>query len=113
MVRGLVGFLEHGGMVYRLVSYTPNEKFSNYQPTMQRSVASFQNVTNSRYLDVKPKKVKIMELPESMTVSEFNRRFPSTVDDATLAIVNGVEPNAVLERGTLVKRVVGGRLPKK
>ena len=113
VVRGLVGFLEHDGLVYRLVSYTPSEKFSNYQSTMKRSVASFQEVTNSRYLDVKPKKVEIMELPESMTISQFNRRFPSTVDDATLAIVNGVEPGTVVERGTLVKRVVGGRLPKK
>ncbi len=112
VVRGLVGFLEYSGRVYRLVSYTPTEKFDNYQSTMKQSVASFKKVTNSRYLDVKPKKVTIMELPESMTVSEFNHRFPSTVDDATLAIVNGVEPNATLEAGTLVKRVVGGKLPE-
>ena len=48
-----------------------------------------------------------------MTVSEFNRRFPSTVDDTTLAIANGVEENATLQAGTLVKRVVGGRLPER
>lgn len=113
VVRGLVGFMEYGGRVYRLVSYTPDERYGGYRDAMQRSLASFEEVTNDRYLDVKPKTVKIMKLPESMTVSEFNRRYPSTVDDATLGIANGVDPGAVLEGGTLVKRIVGGKLPER
>jgi len=113
VVRGLVGFLEHGGMVYRLVSYTPSEKFGAYEAAMQRSLASFDELDERRFLNVEPKRVEVLELPESMTVSEFNRRFPSTVDDATLAVVNGVEPGAILEGGTLVKRIVGGKLPER
>ena len=46
-----------------------------------------------------------------MTISQFNQRNPSSVDDTTLAILNGVEPNVMLDAGTLVKRVVGGQLP--
>jgi predicted Zn-dependent protease len=113
VVRGLVGFLEQDGRVYRLVSYTPDGKFSGYESVMKNSLASFARITDDRYLDVTPKTLEIMELPETMTVSEFNRRFPSTVDDATLAIVNGTEPNGTLDAGSLVKRVVGGKLPER
>jgi predicted Zn-dependent protease len=78
---------------------------------MEAKLASFRPVTEGRYLQVKPKRVDLVELPERMTLATFNQRFPSTVDLTTLAIVNGVDEKAVLERGTLVKRIVGGELP--
>jgi predicted Zn-dependent protease len=111
VVRGLVGFLEHGDLVYQLVAYTPNEKFADYQSTLQSSVASFESVSDQRYLDVKPKRIALVELPRRMTIAQFNRDYPSTVDDETLAIVNGVEPNVMIDAGTTVKRIVGGKLP--
>jgi len=111
VVRGLVGFFEHGENVYQLVAYTPNEKWAGYQSTLQSSVASFGDVTQQRYLDVKPKRIQLVELPNRMTISRFNQQWPSTVDDETLAIINGVKPNVMIEEGTLVKRVVGGKLP--
>jgi predicted Zn-dependent protease len=111
VVRGLVGFLEHGGRVYQLVGYTPAERWDTRRPTMEAKLASFRAVTESRYLEVKPKRVDLVEIPERMTLATFNQRFPSTVDLTTLAITNGVEENVMLERGTLVKRIVGGELP--
>jgi hypothetical protein len=111
VVRGLIGFLEHGEYVYQLVAYTPDEKFSDYQTTLQQSLASFNGITDQRYLDVKPKRISLVELPRRMTISQFNREYPSTVDDETLAIVNGVEPNVMIDAGTTVKRIVGGKLP--
>jgi predicted Zn-dependent protease len=111
VVRGLIGFLEQGDNVYQLVAYTPDEKFPDYESTLQQSLASFKGVSDQRYLDVKPKRIVLVELPRRMTISQFNRDYPSTVDDETLAIVNGVEPNVMIDAGTLVKRVVGGKLP--
>ena len=46
-----------------------------------------------------------------MTLVEFAREYPSTIDRDDLAILNGVDEDTVLERGKLVKRVVGGKLP--
>ncbi len=43
-----------------------------------------------------------------MTLEEFARRYPSTVDLATLALINQVDAGATLPAGTRVKRVVGG-----
>ncbi len=111
VVRGLIGFLDHDGRVYQLVSYTQEEKWTDYQSPMQDSLVSFAGITDRRYLEVDPKRLELVELPEDMTITQFNSRHPSTIDTKALAIVNGVEPDTVLERGTLVKRVVGGVLP--
>jgi hypothetical protein len=43
-----------------------------------------------------------------MTLEEFNRRYPSTVDLQTLAIINQVDGNSRFAAGQEVKRVVGG-----
>jgi predicted Zn-dependent protease len=53
-----------------------------------------------------PKTVKVVRLQKAMTLEEFARTYPSTVDLATLALINHVAPGARLEADTLVKRVV-------
>jgi hypothetical protein len=46
-----------------------------------------------------------------MTLGEFQQRYPSKVDLATVARVNQLATGASLTAGQLVKRVVGGPLP--
>ncbi|PWB68577.1 MAG: peptidase M48 [Holophagae bacterium] len=111
VVRGLIGFLEHGGRVYQLVGYTAEARWATHQPAMEAKLATFRAVTDRRHLEVSPKRVELVELPDRMTLATFNQRFPSTVDLGALAIVNGVEETATLERGTLIKRIGGGELP--
>jgi predicted Zn-dependent protease len=112
VVRGLIGFLELEGRVYQLVGYTRDDHWSTRQSVTQSSLASFGRLAGRRYLDVDPKRIELVELPERMTIATFHQRYPSTVDLEALAIANGVAADAVLERGTLVKRIVGGRLPE-
>jgi predicted Zn-dependent protease len=111
VVRGLIGFLELEGRVYQLVGYTREDLWSTYQSATRSSLASFARLADRRYLNVDAKRIELVELPERMTIAMFDQQYPSTVDVEALAIVNGVEPNVMLERGTLVKRVIGGQLP--
>lgn len=53
-----------------------------------------------------PRMVKVIRLDKAMTLKEFARAYPSTVDLATLALINHVAPGARLEADTLVKQVV-------
>jgi hypothetical protein len=46
-----------------------------------------------------------------MTLEEFARRYPSTVDIRTLAIINQADTNTRFSAGTELKRIVGGALP--
>jgi predicted Zn-dependent protease len=109
---GLIGYLSHDGRVYQLLAYTGLDTWSSYANGMQQSLTSFTKVTNRRYLKVSPATIDVVKLPKSMNMTEFVRRYPSTVDVEQLALINEVNVDTVMEKGRLVKRVVGGELPK-
>jgi predicted Zn-dependent protease len=109
---GLVGFVRHRDAVFRLLSYTSDDRWSGYGDPFKQSLRSFRNLTQRRYLDVEPKRVDVVRLDRAMTLAEFHRRYPSTVELGALAILNGVAEGDRLPAGTRVKRVVGGELPR-
>ncbi len=108
---GMVSFFEHGGRVYQLMGYTAPQGWNTYARTMEQSITSFTSLTERRYLEVQPKTIGLVELPQAMTLAEFAQRYPSTIALDELAIVNGVEAQTRFEAGTLLKRVIGGELP--
>jgi predicted Zn-dependent protease len=111
-VRGVVGFVEHRDLVFQLVAYTGGDDFSSYGNAMRRSLASFGELRNRRYLEVEPARIKIVTLPRTMDFSEFLRRYPSDAEASRVAIINGVSEDQTLEKGRIMKRIVGGKLPK-
>jgi predicted Zn-dependent protease len=108
---GLIGYRTLDGRVYQLMGYTGLETWKGYANGMHQSLKSFSQVTNRRYLEVSPATIDIVKLPRSMNLTEFVRRYPSTVEVEQLAIINGVNVDTVMDPGMLVKRVVGGELP--
>jgi predicted Zn-dependent protease len=110
---GVVGWVQHQGQLLQLLGYTAAQNFNRYSDVMARSVASFERETNPRYLNVQPKRIEIVRLPRAMSIEEFSREYPSTVDIQTLAIINGlIREGGRLEAGQYAKRVVGGALPR-
>ncbi len=111
-IRGTVGFRTHEGHVFRLICYTSADTWKTYSNAMYRSLPSFKRLKDPRYLDVHAKKLKIVKLTRKMSLEQFNRQNPSTIELDALAVLNGVEASEVLPKGTLVKRVVGKDPPK-
>jgi hypothetical protein len=109
----LIGYLAHDGRVYQLMAYTGLDTWKGYANGMHQSLTSFAKVTSRRYLEVSPATIDIVTLPRSMNLTEFVRRYPSTIDVEQLALINGVNVDTVMDPGRLVKRVVGGELPAK
>lgn len=107
-LQGIAAFVEHGDRVFQILGYTGAGNFRRYDDQLSGALASFSRVTDRRALDVQPKRVDVVTLPSAMTLSEFARRYPSTVDLETLAVINHVGGNTQLAAGTEVKRVVGG-----
>lgn len=105
---GVAAFVAHGGRVFRLLGYAAASDFRQHQSALQAAAASFAPLTDRAKLDVQPRRIDIVTLPAAMTLEEFARRHRSTVDVATLALINQVEPGATLPAGARVKRVVGG-----
>ncbi|MEM7352484.1 MAG: M48 family metalloprotease [Acidobacteriota bacterium] len=109
---GLAGHFRYAGNVFQLLSYTQDDNWSPYSRAMENAVGSFRRLTDRRYLDVEPKRIDIVKLPRAMSLEEFSRRYPSTVDLQTLAILNGLAESAQLQSGQRIKRITGGKLPK-
>jgi predicted Zn-dependent protease len=110
-LRGVASFVEHQGKVYQLLGYTTENNWGAYDNELAQALATFQRVTDPQLLNVTPKRVDVVSLPSAMTLEEFARRYPSTVDLETLAIINQANANTRFDAGADVKRVVGGDLP--
>jgi predicted Zn-dependent protease len=109
-LRGAVSFVSYDGKIYRIIGYAPASRFSSYQRAFEQTIRSFARLTDRRYLDVQPKRLELVTLQREMALPEFARQFPSTIEVATLGLINGVSGDGMLPRGK-AKRVVGGRLP--
>ena len=108
---GLAAFVEHTGRVFQLLGYTVQGRARAYEGPIEGSLATFSRLTDRRYLDVQPKRIDLVRIDRDMPLEEFNRRYPSTVDLPTLAIINHVDAGDTLRSGQEYKRVVGGELP--
>jgi predicted Zn-dependent protease len=110
-LRGEVSFVSYDGKIYRILGYAPAERFERYQDAFTTTLHSFGRLTDSRYLNVQPKRIALVNPERQMALPEFTRAYPSTVKLETIGLINGVAGNQMFPRGELAKRVVGGRLP--
>lgn len=109
VVDGVAGFVTYGGRTYQVIAYTSGGQLSGYDRTFRQVIGSFAQLTDPQALAVQPNRISIVRLDRSMTLTEFNQRYPSVIPLTELAIINGVaEGNSVLQNGSQVKRVVRG-----
>jgi predicted Zn-dependent protease len=109
LVQGLAAFIAYDGRVYQLMGYSLAAVYGDYHATFQQSVGSFAPLRDPAILALQPARIRLVRIAESMTLAEFNRRFPSTIPIAELAVINGVAgPDTVLPARRLVKRVAEG-----
>ncbi|HEU4629133.1 MAG TPA: M48 family metalloprotease [Gemmatimonadaceae bacterium] len=107
VVEGLAAFFTYDGHTYRLLSYAPAGRFAAYDPVARQIIGSFRPLTDPQLLNIQPPRVAIVRITEPMTLAAFDRRYPSTVPLDELALINELSgPDATLEAGTMVKRVV-------
>ncbi|MBV6519916.1 MAG: Beta-barrel assembly-enhancing protease [Gemmatimonadaceae bacterium] len=103
---GVVAFVSHNGATYRILGYTPSASAATWQSTFRTAILSFREETDASILDVKPNRVRLVQLPRAMTIVEFNDAYPSAIPVTLLAIINGVEETQTIPAATLVKRIV-------
>ena len=110
-LRGTVQFVEYAGNVYRLLGYAPDARWSTYQAAAERTLQSFQRLTDPAALNAQPQRVSIVQIGQRTTIEALIGQRSSPVSGATLALINQVELQTALESGRLVKWVVGQPLP--
>lgn len=109
-VHGIATFIEFGGSTWQIVAYTADARFASYSPIFQRSINSFDRLTDPAALAVQPLHLRIDKAPRAMSLQEFNTQLPSSISLAELAMINGVAENAQLRLGQSIKRVIGTSL---
>jgi predicted Zn-dependent protease len=103
---GYVAYIQQDNITYQLLAITPRQQVQAYDAAFRTTIGSFQRVTDPRLLNVKPQRLRLVQIRSAMTLSQFNQQNPSVIPMAQLALINGVEQSATIPAGTLVKRVV-------
>jgi predicted Zn-dependent protease len=110
-LRGTVLFVELGGGVYRILGYAPEARWSTYQAAAERTMQSFQRLTDNAALNMQPQRMTIVQVGQRTTLEALLGQRNSPVSGATLALINQIELQTALESGRLVKWVIGQPLP--
>lgn len=107
---GNAAFISWDNRTYQILAYAAASNLSRYDSTLRATIGSFDRLTDASALNVRPDRIAVIRTTESMTVTEFNRRHPSAVEIAELALINALAgPESVIPAGTRVKRVVAGQ----
>jgi predicted Zn-dependent protease len=107
VIRGMVAFVRYSGRVYQIEGVATDATWESYEGIVLDSMASFRPLHDSKALAVQPDRVKVVRLPQSMTVAEIVERYDVAVSAQTLALLNNVGAGDRLEAGRNVKLVVG------
>ena len=108
-IAGVAAFIAYDGRTYQILAYTPAQRLQRYDQLFRSSIGSFDRLTDARALNVQPERISIVRPTQAMTLSEFNRRYPSTIELAELALINQLESgNSRIAAGRPIKRVAPG-----
>lgn len=96
--------VEFEGMVYRFLSYTTTAQFETYSDSFSKVSSGFNKVTDATILNVKPVRLKLTRAESTTSFSNLlPTRLPIGVEALDIAILNQVELNETIEKGSLIK----------
>lgn len=110
-LKGMVLFVEYSGSVFQIVGYAAEAAWAGNQAAVQRSLRSFEPLTDPAALNVQPQRIEILKLDQRSTIQMLAGQRSSPASAETLAIMNQVEVQTPLASGRLVKWVVGAAQP--
>jgi predicted Zn-dependent protease len=110
-LRGNVLFVEHQKMVFQVLGYTPQAKWTTHQPVIDRTLKSFAVLTDATALAVQPQRLSVITLDRASSIAELKVRRASPLTVEQLALINQVRTGEVLPVGRTVKWVVGSAKP--
>jgi predicted Zn-dependent protease len=107
-VQGVAAFVQLDDRVYRLVGYAGRDDWDRYSRSFGIAMRSFGPLRERWALDRQPHRIEVVVPSNDMTLAEFMKRYPSTVPDSTIAVINQLQPGDTFRAGRQAKRVTGG-----
>ncbi|CAN5797654.1 M48 family metalloprotease [soil metagenome] len=109
VVAGLATFITHDNRTFQILGYTPGQLLSRYDAAFRATAGSFNVLTDPQALARQPDRIRIVQTPSRMTLTQFNQQFPSAIPIEQIAIINQLEgPAALIPAGYHMKRVEAG-----
>ncbi len=105
---GLAASLSHQNTTYLLLGIMASQVASQRSPEIENAIRSFKPLNDPNLINVQPARVELVTLPQAMNGTQFLQRFPSSIPEQQVLIINGIEAATTLPRGFMMKRVVGG-----
>lgn len=103
-VHAFVGFIEFEGKIVQAVAYSPVAEWPAHEA--RQAFESFTSATR-RQRDVEPMHLESFTVERTATLAEIYEESPSSVPLSVVARINGVEPDATVPAGRILKRVSG------
>jgi hypothetical protein len=108
---GTVGYAERDGRVFELLAVAPAPQWEAERQELEGALASFEELGGDARIDAD--RLELVPVAESLALSSFAERWPSTVGLSELALLNRVKADGSLPADSLAKRVVAGELARR
>ncbi len=96
--------LSYDGNIYRFLSYTTSDKFSEYENEFNSVSDGFDRLTDSSILNVKPVRLELVKTNRSAPFSSFLPSvMPMNIDGMDIAIINQVGIDETIPAGRWIK----------
>ena len=96
--------VEFEGMIYRFLSYTMTEQYDDYSADFSAVSGGFNKVRDPKILNVRPVRLELVEVSSSGTFSAvIPSDLPMGIEPLDVAILNQVNLDDEIERGTIIK----------
>ena len=97
-------YIEHGNNVYNFLAYSLKSDFDSYSRSFSSSIDGFRNLTDQSKINVQPTRLRVFTTPSNGPFQSFLPSvMPRGFTPESLAILNQVEVNQVIPRGTRLK----------
>ncbi len=104
-LNGVATALSHNGTTYLMLGLVVPQVASTHGPEIDAAMRSFRTLTDASALNVQPRRVTLVTLPQAMTGSQFVSQYPSGIPADEVLLINGIEAATSVPRGTVLKRV--------
>jgi predicted Zn-dependent protease len=107
VIRVMSYFIQKGQTVYAFLGYTEQSRFSGYSSVFEQTMGRFNNLTDSRKINVKPDRLDVKRTTSQGSLRQALQRFgePANQGEA-LAIINGMKLDDAVAGNTYLKVVV-------
>jgi len=101
-----MSFIRKEGFIYTFSALSTRSDFGRYSPDFRSAVRSFRELRDPAYINRKPRRIRLVRAGGKETLKDIFRKAGMEEELWTkMAVMNGLEPDAVPEAGRLVKTV--------